>query len=89
MGKGFKVAMNILNNGRFGLGAGAASQVKRMMTLITQHATSRTAFGHPLSHFDMIKEKFARMAVDAYAVESMAYMTTGMIDRGTSHSTFL
>jgi len=80
--QGFKVAMNILNNGRFGLGAGAASQVKRMMGLITAHATTRHQFGHPLSHFGMIKEKIANMAIDAYAVESMAFMTTGMIDRG-------
>jgi acyl-CoA dehydrogenase family member 9 len=74
--------MNILNNGRFGLGAGAASQVKRMMALVAQHAVERIAFKQPLSSFDMIKEKFANMAIDSYAVESMAYMTTAMIDRG-------
>ena len=82
VGNGFKVAMNILNNGRFGLGACAAASVKRMISLITEHATTRTQFGHPLSHYGLIKEKVARMAIDTYVCESMAYMTTGMIDRG-------
>jgi acyl-CoA dehydrogenase family protein 9 len=54
-----------------------------MMSLIVQHATTRTQFGFPLSHFGMIQEKITMMAVDAFVVESMAYMTTGMIDRGS------
>lgn len=74
--------MNILNNGRFGLGAGATSQVRRFLNMACEHASTRKQFGQTLSSFGLIKEKFANMAVQAYACESMAYMTTGMIDRG-------
>ena len=82
VGEGFKVAMNILNNGRFGLGAGSGAAMKRMLSLASEHANSRHQFGKPLSEFKLIKEKFADIAVDAYTCESLAYMTTGMIDRG-------
>eukprot|EP00730_Choanoeca_flexa_P011530 TRINITY_DN27007_c0_g1_i1.p1 TRINITY_DN27007_c0_g1~~TRINITY_DN27007_c0_g1_i1.p1 ORF type:complete len:608 (+),score=192.47 TRINITY_DN27007_c0_g1_i1:124-1947(+) len=82
VGEGFKVAMNILNNGRFGLGAGSASQLRRMIKEVAEHATTRQQFGKNLAEFPLIKEKFAQMALDAYACESIAYMTTGMIDRG-------
>lgn len=82
VGQGFKVAMNILNNGRFGLGAGAGSQLKRVMAVAAEHATTRKQFKSELSNFGLIKEKFGKMTVNAYAIESMAYMTTGMIDRG-------
>lgn len=40
-GKGFKVAMNILNNGRFGLGAGSASQLRRLIKDVAEHASTR------------------------------------------------
>ena len=46
-----------------------------------EHATSRVQFGRTLDNFGLIKEKFGNMALDGYAIESMAYMTTGMIDR--------
>ena len=82
VGQGFKVAMNILNNGRFGLGAGAGSQLKRVIAATAEHATTRKQFGRELASFKLIKEKFAIFAMNAYAIESMAYMTTGMIDRG-------
>lgn len=82
VGQGFKVAMNILNNGRFGLGAGAGSQLKRVIGATAEHATTRQQFGSTLASFGLIKEKFGEMTVNAYAIESMAYMTTGMIDRG-------
>jgi len=82
VGEGFKVAMNILNNGRFGLGAGSGSVIKHMIGLVSEHALQRKQFGRTLSEFGLIKEKFANMELDAYALESMVYMTTGMIDRG-------
>jgi acyl-CoA dehydrogenase family member 9 len=82
VGQGFKVAMNILNNGRFGLGACAGASLRRVMSWAAEHANSRIQFGSPLSNFGLIKKKFGVMTLDSYAVESMAYMTTGMIDRG-------
>lgn len=82
VGQGFKVAMNILNNGRFGLGACAGSSLRRIMGMAAEHANQRKQFGSPLANFGLIKKKFGVMALDAYAIESMAFMTTGMIDRG-------
>lgn len=82
VGQGFKVAMNILNNGRFGLGACAGSSLRRIMGVAAEHANQRKQFGSPLASFGLIKKKFGVMALDAYAIESMAFMTTGMIDRG-------
>eukprot|EP00128_Syssomonas_multiformis_P011768 Colp12_sorted_trinity150504_noHs@23111 len=68
-GDGFKVAMNILNNGRFGLGAGSGGMLKRVIGMASEHATTRKQFGQTLSSFGVIKEKFGRLAVDAYAIE--------------------
>lgn len=42
-----------------------------------EHAVTRKQFGKPLMDFDLIKEKFANMAVKIYAMESMAYLTSG------------
>ncbi|RLN21500.1 hypothetical protein BBI17_004145 [Phytophthora kernoviae] len=82
VGQGFKVAMNILNNGRFGLGACAGASLRRVLGVAAEHANSRKQFGAPLANFGLIQKKFGVMALDAYAIESMAFMTTGMIDRG-------
>ncbi len=83
VGGGFKVAMGILNNGRLGLAAGAVGGAKQVMRLALAHASSRRQFGRPISEFGMIKDKVARMMLECYAAESMVYMTTGLIDRGT------
>lgn len=80
VGGGFKVAMTILNNGRFGLGAGTAGAIKRLMGMIAEHANERKQFGKPLAEFGLIQKKFTEMAAKAYAIESMAYATTGLLD---------
>jgi acyl-CoA dehydrogenase family protein 9 len=80
VGDGFKNAVGILNNGRFGLGAASGSGIRKMIQLAGDYANNRIQFGQPIANFGMIREKFARMALDAYACESMAYMTTGLID---------
>jgi acyl-CoA dehydrogenase family protein 9 len=77
---GFKVAMTILNNGRFGLGAGTGGAIRKLMGQIGEYADTRTQFGKPLKEFGIIKDKFATMAMKAYAIESMAYLTTALID---------
>lgn len=77
---GFKVAMGILNNGRFGMGAASAGGIRKLIAMAGEYANNRIQFGSPISHFGLIREKFSRMAVDAFAAESMAYMTTGLID---------
>ncbi|KAK3858082.1 hypothetical protein Pcinc_035704 [Petrolisthes cinctipes] len=80
VGGGFKVAMNILNSGRFSMGSSGAGILKRVMKWAIEHATTRHQFSRPLSDFALIKEKFARMSVNIYAMESMAYLTAGILD---------
>ncbi|CAE7881573.1 Acad9 [Symbiodinium sp. KB8] len=80
VGGGFKVAMKILNNGRFGLGAGTGGAIKKLIRDVSTYANERKQFGAPLASFGMIQEKFTNMAVQAYAIESMVYATTALID---------
>ncbi|XP_014833081.1 PREDICTED: acyl-CoA dehydrogenase family member 9, mitochondrial [Poecilia mexicana] len=81
VGGGFKVAMNILNSGRFSMGSSCAGMIKKLMELTSEYAVSRKQFNRSLSEFGMIQEKFALMAINAFVMESMAYLTAGMMDR--------
>ncbi|KAM5127354.1 very long-chain specific acyl-CoA dehydrogenase, mitochondrial, partial [Mantella aurantiaca] len=81
-GNGFKVAMNILNNGRFGMAAALSGTMKTMIQRAVEHATNRSQFGNKLHTFGVIQEKLARMAVLQYVTESMAYMISANMDSG-------
>ncbi|XDV51553.1 hypothetical protein PO909_020412 [Leuciscus waleckii] len=81
VGGGFKVAMNILNNGRFSMGSAGAGMIKKLIELTSEYAGSRKQFNRSLSDFGMIQDKFATMALNAFVMESMAYLTAGMMDR--------
>ncbi|HEX7251776.1 MAG TPA: acyl-CoA dehydrogenase family protein, partial [Thermoanaerobaculia bacterium] len=81
-GQGFKIAVEILNTGRTSLGAGCVGGSKAMIRLAAQQATQRRQFGSRIADFEMIRGKFARMVVSTYALESMVYLTAGLIDRG-------
>jgi alkylation response protein AidB-like acyl-CoA dehydrogenase len=81
IGKGHKIAFNILNIGRFKLGAMATGGAKLAVRTATEYGNSRTAFGQPITSFGLIKEKVAQMAILAYVSESVVYRTGGMIDR--------
>ncbi len=81
-GKGFKVAMEILNSGRVGLAGGSVGGSKTVLKQAIAHVKEREQFGHPLIDFEMIKEKIAQIAINIYAAESMTYLTTALIDRG-------
>ena len=81
-GKGFKVAMSVLNHGRTGLGAGAVGGQKRLLQLASEHARTRKQFGRPIGSFGLIKEKLGRMAMRCYASESLCYLVSSTIDRG-------
>lgn len=81
-GKGFKIAMEILNNGRLGLAAGCVGGAKKAIQLATQHAINRKQFGRPIAQFGMIQDKIANMIMDCFAAESMVYMTTDLADKG-------
>ncbi|KAK2534433.1 complex I assembly factor ACAD9, mitochondrial isoform X1 [Columba livia] len=81
VGGGFKVAMNILNSGRFSMGSASAGMIKRLIEMTAEYACTRKQFNKKLSDFGLIQEKFCLMAVKAYVMESMAYLTAGMMDR--------
>ena len=81
-GRGFKIAMNVLNCGRLSLSSGCVGGMKRVLKLATAHATGRKQFGKTIDNFGMIQEKMARMAAKTYACESAVYMTIGNMERG-------
>ncbi len=81
-GKGFKVAMRILNNGRTGLGGGCVGGMKRMVELATRQAKGRVQFGKPISDFGLIKQKVGHMVVETYAAEAVVDLVAGLIDQG-------
>ncbi|XP_049622472.1 complex I assembly factor ACAD9, mitochondrial [Suncus etruscus] len=81
VGGGFKVAMNILNSGRFSMGSSVAGMLKKLIEMTAEYACTRKQFNKPLSGFGLIQEKFALMAQKAYVMESMAYLTAGMLDQ--------
>ncbi|CAH0475275.1 unnamed protein product [Peronospora belbahrii] len=58
------------------------ASLRRVLSTAAEHANSRKQFGAPLAKFGLIQKKFGIMTLDVYAIESMAFMTTGMIDRG-------
>ncbi|XP_007950499.1 very long-chain specific acyl-CoA dehydrogenase, mitochondrial [Orycteropus afer afer] len=83
VGGGFKVAMHILNNGRFGMAAALAGTMKGIIAKAVDHATNRTQFGEKIHNFGVIQEKLARMAMLQYVTESMAYMVSANMDQGS------
>uniref|UniRef100_A0A8C0E610 Very long-chain specific acyl-CoA dehydrogenase, mitochondrial n=1 Tax=Balaenoptera musculus TaxID=9771 RepID=A0A8C0E610_BALMU len=84
VGGGFKVAMHILNNGRFGMAAAMAGTMKGIIAKAVDHAANRTQFGEKIHNFGMIQEKLARMAMLQYVTESMAYMVSANMDQGST-----
>ena len=82
LGKGFKIAMNVLNTGRLSLGSGSVGGMKAILKLATAQAKTRKQFGDYISNFGLIQEKLTTMAANIYACESIVYMTTGKITQG-------
>ncbi len=80
IGKGHKIAFNVLNHGRLKLGVGVLGGMKLQMQNVAAYAKDRKQFATPIIQFGLIREKLARMAVAIYATESMAYRTSGLID---------
>ncbi|HEX8177477.1 MAG TPA: acyl-CoA dehydrogenase family protein [Pyrinomonadaceae bacterium] len=80
VGKGHKIAFNILNIGRFKLGAMCNGGMKLMISEAVSYANERHQFGKPISSFGAIKHKLAEMAVKTWVGESMTYRTLGLIE---------
>ncbi len=80
IGQGHKIAFSILNIGRFKLGAGVLGGAKKMCSVAVQYANERNQFGVPIGSFGAIKYKLAEMAIRIYALDSMVYRTSDLID---------
>ena len=80
VGKGAYIAFNILNFGRYSLGAGIMGSAKEQMRIAVQYAQVRKQFGKPLISFGLIQQKLVDMAAKIYAGESASYRTAGLID---------
>jgi alkylation response protein AidB-like acyl-CoA dehydrogenase len=80
IGKGHKVAFNVLNFGRFKLGGMCAGGSRDAIGESAKYATQRKQFGQPIASFGAIKHKLGEMIARTYALESLLYRTAGMID---------
>jgi hypothetical protein len=79
---GFKVAMNVLNSGRSGLGGGSVGGMKRLLEMSAKQANERRQFGRPIGEYGLVKQKLGQMMVDCYVAESIVYLVAGWSDRG-------
>nr|MBA4184618.1 acyl-CoA dehydrogenase family protein [Acidobacteriota bacterium] len=80
VGDGAKIAFNILNVGRFKLGASATGGMKLAVHQSIRYANEREQFNVPISSFGAMKHKLAEMAIQTWVAEAMSYRTVGMID---------
>jgi len=83
IGKGHHIAFNVLNVGRFKLGAGAIGAARNSLESAIAYAKQRKAFGKVIADFGLVREKLANMAAGIFTGEAMAYRTVGMIDAAT------
>jgi acyl-CoA dehydrogenase family protein 9 len=81
-GRGFKVAMQVLDSSRLDLAAGCVGVCKRVLKLSVERCRRRRAFNRSIGEFGLIKDKVALMMAETWALESMTYLTTGMADTG-------
>ncbi len=81
-GKGFKIAMAVLNSGRTGLGGGCVGGMKRCIKLASRQAKDRKQFGQSISEFGLIKSKISQMTVDCFAAESIVNLVAYYSDSG-------
>jgi alkylation response protein AidB-like acyl-CoA dehydrogenase len=81
IGRGHIVAFNILNVGRFTLGASCVGFAKKELESAARYSKERTAFGHPISDFGLMRAKLAEMAIRIFALESMIYRSAGLVDQ--------
>jgi len=81
-GEGFHIAMHILNNGRLSLGTGSVGATKGLLDRAIAHVKERRQFGQPIGDFELVQDKIAWMVSYLFGLESMTYLTCGMVDAG-------
>lgn len=82
VGRGFGVAVHVLNAGRLTLAAGCTGGTKRTLNEMTKYAEQRVQFGHPLADFEITQRKLSRIASDIYASDAMLGILASLVDRG-------
>jgi len=80
IGRGHKIAFNVLNYGRFKLAGMCTGGARSCLAEAATYAASRRQFGQPIASFGAIRHKLAEMAIRTFAVESALYRTAGLID---------
>jgi alkylation response protein AidB-like acyl-CoA dehydrogenase len=80
IGKGHQIAFNVLNVGRFKLGAACVGSARNCIESAIAYAKQRKAFGKVIADFGLVREKLANMAAGIFTGEAMAYRTVGMMD---------
>src|SRR5260370_783671 len=81
-GRGVRVAMQVLDGGRLALASSCVGLCRRAIRMAIEHCRERRAFGRPIGEFGLIKDKIATMMSETWALESLTYLTTGMVDAG-------
>jgi acyl-CoA dehydrogenase family protein 9 len=81
-GEGFHIAMEVLNNGRIGLGTGSVGAAKWLCDKAIDHVKERHQFGRPLAEFELVQDKIGWMVSHLFGLESMCYLTCGLVDAG-------
>jgi alkylation response protein AidB-like acyl-CoA dehydrogenase len=82
VGRGFSVAVHVLNAGRLTLAAGCTGGTKRTLREMASYAEQRVQFGHPLADFEITQRKLSRTASDIYASDAMLGVLASLVDRG-------
>jgi len=82
VGRGFGVAVHVLNAGRLTLAAGCTGATKRALEHMATYGEDRVQFGHPLADFEITQRKFSRIASEIYASDSMLGILASLVDRG-------
>lgn len=80
VGRGFKIATQVLDGGRIALAAQCVGLCKKLVSMSVARCSERRAFGRAIGQFGLIKDKIARMMVETFALESALYTTTGLVD---------
>lgn len=81
-GRGYRVAVAVLNDARIALAASNFGQARALLDRTVRHVAKRRSFGRAIGEFPIIKDKIAKMMSDCYAVESMIYSTAALADQG-------
>ena len=87
-GKGARIALGILNVGRFKLGASSVGAGKRVLEYTLKYAQERTQFGKPLNAFGLIQQKLANMAMRIFVGEAMSFRTIGYLDEALARTSW-